>query len=191
MRRWLIIPAAVLVAAAASMVTQWRVQPGSSAIGFVATGGGQSTQGKFGRYLARIRFDPANLKASSAIVAIDLASATTGQKSIDDMLRDEDWFDVFKTPQALFTTTRFESRGGDRYVAQGQLRMRNVTAPVTLPFTLVISNGQASVSGKLTIDRTVWGIGVKDKMANNQVDKAVTVTVDLKANPLDAGKKPS
>lgn len=181
MRKLLIVPLLAMTMAATATVPQWRVQPASPGIGFAAKGGGYTTEGRFQRYVARIRFDPANLAASSAIVAIDLASVSTGQKSIDDTLRSADWFATGKAPQAVFTATRFEKQGEGRFLANGTLKIRGVSAPVVLPFTLSIVNNQANVKGRLTLDRTVWGIGVTDKMANDQVEKAVAVTIDLKA----------
>lgn len=180
-RKWMIVPAMALMMGAGAAVPQWHVQPASPGIGFVATGGGYKTEGRFPRYVARIRFDPANLEASSAIVAIDLNSVSTGQKGVDDTLRGADWFATGTAPQAVFTARRFEKASEGSYVAHGTLKMKGVTAAVALPFTLSITNKQANATGKLTLDRTVWGIGVTDKMANDQVDKPVIVNINLKA----------
>lgn len=184
MRRFLVVPVLVLLMGATGAVTQWRVDRPASAISFTSTGGGQKAEGSFARYEARIRFDPARLDASSAVVAIDLASVSTGQKAVDDMLKNADWFDAARNPQALFTARGFQSLGGSRYAAKGQLKMRGVSVPVTLPFTLAIEGGQATAAGTITIDRTAWGIGLADSMANGQVDKQVTVAIKVKAAAL-------
>src|SRR3546814_9615478 len=99
MRHWWIGLTAVLLVAAAPAITRWQVQPASSAIGFSVSGGGQTAEGGFARYVARIRFDPDRLSQSSAIVAIDLGSVGTGQKAVDETLRSAEWFDVASHPQ--------------------------------------------------------------------------------------------
>ena len=185
MRHWWIGLTAALLVAATPAITRWQVQPASSAIGFSVSGGGQTAEGCFARYVARIRFDPDRLSQSSAIVAIDLGSVGTGQKAVDETLRSAEWFDVASHPQALFTASRFERLGNNRYAAHGQLKMRGRAVPVTLPFTLAISGGEADVAGRLVIDRTRWGIGTADNMANDQVGKEVTITVKVKALALD------
>src|SRR3546814_16222474 len=58
--------------------------------------------------------------------------------------------------RSLFTASRFERLGNNRYAAHGQLKMRGRAVPVTLPFTLAISGGEADVAGRLVIDRTRW-----------------------------------
>src|SRR3546814_12871379 len=68
MRHWWIGLTAVLLVAAAPAITRWQVQPASSAIGFSVSGGGQTAEGGFARYVARIRFAPDRLSQSSAIV---------------------------------------------------------------------------------------------------------------------------
>src|SRR3546814_20134505 len=87
MRHWWIGLTAVLLVAAAPAITRWQVQPASSAIGFSVSGGGQTAEGGFARYVARIRFDPDRLSQSNAIVAIDLGSVGTGPKALDETTR--------------------------------------------------------------------------------------------------------
>src|SRR3546814_6834918 len=107
---------------------------------------------------------------SSDVCSSDL-SVGTGQKAVDETRRSAEWFDVASHPQALFTASRFEKLGNNRYAAYGQLKMRGRAVSVTLPFTLAISGGEADVAGRLVIDRTRWGIGTADNMANDQVGK--------------------
>ncbi|THD82006.1 MAG: cytochrome B [Phenylobacterium sp.] len=167
-------------AAAPTGPVHWTVQPGS-ALGFATAWSGQALQGRFKRWTADIVFSPDALDRSKVSVSIDLTSAETGDAQRDAVLPSPDWFDAGAHPKAVFTATRFEKAGADRYVAHGTLALRGVTKPVDLPFKLTITGDQAQVSGQASLDRTVFGVGQGEFAATDQVPAKVAVSVALKA----------
>ena len=114
-------------------------------------------------------------------VAIDLASAVTGDAQRDQSLPTADWFDAATHPSATFTATRFEKTGEGRFIAHGKLSLRGVTQPLDLPFKLRIEGDKAHMSGVTTIDRTVFGVGQGEWKATDQIPAKVKVSVQLTA----------
>src|SRR3546814_20528504 len=122
MRHWWIGLTAGLLVAAAPAITRWQVQPASSAIGFSVSGGGQTAEGGFARYVARIRLDPDRPSQSTPLVAIDLGSVGAGPKAGDEALRPADGFDVASHPQALLPANTVEQPGTHRYSHHGPIQ---------------------------------------------------------------------
>jgi polyisoprenoid-binding protein YceI len=110
-----------------------------------------------------------------------LGSVKTGDAQRDATLPSDDWFAAAAHPQAVFTATRFEKSGPDRYVAHGTLQLKGVSKPQDLAFRLKITGDQAVVSGTASLDRTAFGVGQGEFAATDQIPGRVSVTVALKA----------
>lgn len=178
----LVLLGLALPAAPASAAVRWIVDPAASRLGFTATQGGSQFDGRFTRYDATILFDPADLADSRVEVTIDMASAVTGDRDRDSTLPTRDWFDVAGFPQARFVATRFTHLGGSEYEAMGELMIREVTRPVTLPFTLEIEGDTARVRGRLLLSRTDYGVGQGQWVTPDIVGHEVVVVADLTAH---------
>ncbi|MDP3176197.1 MAG: YceI family protein [Phenylobacterium sp.] len=159
---------------------RWAVAKGSE-IDFATNWGDTAIQGRFARFDADILFHPDALDRSKATVTIDLTSASTGDAQRDEMLPSSDWFDAGAHPKAVFTATRFEKSGEDRFVARGTLSLRGVTKPASLPFRLQIDGDKARVRGVTTLDRTAFGVGQGEWTSTDQIPASVKVSVDLRA----------
>jgi polyisoprenoid-binding protein YceI len=160
----------------------WTVDKAKSRLGFSAAMNGQTFNGQFRRWDAQIRFDPAHLDISGARVSIDTGSAATGDQTRDEALPTADWFSVSVFPRASFTSRRFISLGGGRYRADGDLKIRDVTRPVSFPFELRFQGNTAAMTGRLSIDRTVFGVGQGQFKGTETVAAKVDVTISITAS---------
>ncbi len=159
----------------------WTVVPEQSRLGFQTTQAGGAITGVFKRFEAAITFDPEDLANSHIDVTIDIASITTGAPDRDAELPKPEWFDTARFPHAAFVANRFQSLGGDNYVAEGILTIRDVQIPISLPFTLKIDNGVATVRASVELDRTNFGVGQGEWSSSDMIGRTVAVTVELKA----------
>jgi cytochrome b561 len=166
---------------AAQTAPVWIVDAKQSRIAFSTTWAGQKVAGQFGAWTADIRFDPANLGASRAIVTVTTGSARTGQKDPDTNLQDKDWFNPKAFPTARFETTTIRALGGDRYQADGRLTIRGVSVPVSLSFVLKIVGDAATMTGASKVDRLAFGMGRDSDPNAEWVDRTVTVDVAVRA----------
>jgi polyisoprenoid-binding protein YceI len=159
----------------------WTVDPASK-LTFQGAMSGESFTGAFRRWSAQIAFDPKALAASKAVVTINVASASTGNADRDNALPTDDWLASAKFAQATFVTRDFRDLGGGKYVADGDLTLRGVKRPVSLPFTLAISGDTAKMNGAIVLDRTAFGVGQGQWKTGEVVETKVTVNVALTAH---------
>ena len=178
----LMLTAAVLPTMSAAAAT-WKLDPDKSKLGFSGIQTGTKFQGVFTRYEAAIEFDPDHLETSRITVSVDLASATTTDKQRDTALPGKDWFDVARFSTAKFDTREINRKGTDAYEALGTLTLRGVTAPLTLPFTLVIDGRSAHAKGHVELNRHTFGIGQGPWATDQWVAFEVGVDIDVAATP--------
>jgi polyisoprenoid-binding protein YceI len=159
----------------------WTVD-GGARLGFRGTLSGEAFDGVFHRWNAQIAFDPKNLAGSKVVASVDVASAATGDSDRDSALPTADWFDAAKFPKAVFATRAFRDLGGGKYEAAGDLTLRGVTRPVTLPFTLQINGDKATLNGQTVIDRTAFGVGQGQWKNGDTLKLRVAIIVALTAH---------
>lgn len=141
----------------------WKVDPGHAEVGFwgrhfMLT----KVRGRFTGVDATvvIAADPAD---STVEAVIDMASVDSGDRTRDDHLRSEDFFDVANWPTASFRSTAV-TWNGRKGTVTGDLTTRGVTRPVTLDVGFVGAvvdpwgNDRAVFSATGTIDREDWGL---------------------------------
>lgn len=157
----------------------WRVDAGASAINFTYVYADESGEtpmtGRFTRWRADIRFDPDNLAASRANVTIETASVSTNAAYHTSTLPSAAWFNSAAAPNATFVTREITARGNG-YAARGDLTIRGVTRPVTLPFTLTIEGDRATMAGTLAIARADFGVGAGAE-GDDMIGPEVTIQV--------------
>ena len=171
----------VPVLASAAPAPAWTVDKTVSKLGFSSTFSGDAFSGAFRRWDAVIRFDPKNLAGSSVTATIDAGSAATGDKDRDQALPGKDFFAAAQFPRATFTASSFKDLGGGHYQAIGQLTIRGVAKPLTLPFTLAITGKQARMTAVIAVNRLAFGVGQGEWRATEVLPAAVNVSIDLTA----------
>lgn len=170
-------PAAETAAAPAAVAGgNWQVQSGK--LEFSVAQMGAPVTGSFAGWTAEITYDDTVTAgpAGKVDVTVDLASLTLG--SVTDQVKGPEFLDVATHPKARFTAEIVAEAQG--LVAKGTLDLHGVLVPVTLPFTLDLTDDTARMSGTATLDRRDFGIGAgySDEAT---VGYAVTVAVTLDA----------
>lgn len=159
----------------------WRADMAASRINFTGAMNGQAFHGSFGRWDLQIAFDPKNLAASHVVATFDTGSARSGDQTRDEALPTSDWFAVKSFPKATFVSRKIVANGPGRYVAQGDLTLRGVTRPVSLPFALAITGDTAKMTGAVTLDRSAFGVGQGQWKGGEPVSLKVLVDIAVAA----------
>lgn len=122
-----------------------------------------TVRGSFQDYSGSAEVDLDDLANSSVQVTIQAASVDTDNERRDADLRAEDFFDVEDHPEITFESTSIE-RQGDQLVVVGDLTIKGNTQSVRMPVEVAgpvqdpWGNQRLGVSGRLTIDRTEYGL---------------------------------
>jgi polyisoprenoid-binding protein YceI len=175
-----VLSAALLTASSAD-AAHWNVDAAKSKLGFTVIWAKQPFSASFKTWNANIDFDPANLGASKADVTIAIGSMTSGDAETDAGIKGDIGFGASKFPTAHFATTGFTHKSGNDYVAQGNLTLKGVTKPLTLPFTLTINGKQAHMTGSATIMRNQFNVGTGEWAKSDPVAWDVKVNIDITA----------
>lgn len=161
----------------------WSVRPDESSIVFKGRQTGDEFTGRFETFTADIVFYEAALKGSSVEVVIDMSSFDAGSKDRNEALPGKEWFSVDEFPNAFFVSSGFSKLGDKLYETKGELTIRGITLPVTLPFNLDITqDGMAKMSGSLEIDRSQFGVGQGAWAKGEWVDLNVGIDITLVAD---------
>jgi len=162
--------------------SNWVIDKAASNLGFETVVNGQTVVGHFSQWSALIGFDPQHLADAKVEVLVDTGSATTQDDTRDQMLPTPDWFDRAVFPQARFHASKIVSLGGNKYEADGDLKIRSTDKPVVLRFTLDIVDGKATMSASMPLDRTAFGVGQGQWAGTDSVAATVAVKVALVAH---------
>jgi len=157
------------------------IDPAKSRIAFSAEQVGKIASGRIGQWTGTIVFDPQNPGQARIDIRMDMRTASTGAKDVDDMMLGPNFLDAQRQPEARFTSTSVVARGGDSYEARGKLTLRDVTRDVVLPFTLRLQGNQATARGTLQIKRLDYGVGRNEWASTNYVADAVSIEVSVVA----------
>ena len=155
----LILSFAALLPLAAAAAELNVVQTDKSQISFVSKQMGVPVEGRFGKFAARIAFDPAKPEAGRAQIDIDLASLDAGSAEANDEAKGKGWFNTREFPQARFVSTGVKPLGGGRYEARGQMTIKGKTRDVVAPFSFKADGNAGVLEGSIPVMRLQFGIG--------------------------------
>ena len=183
MLRWLgLVLICVTASAASAAPAAWKVDPTKSSLTWAVTVNGQTVTGKFQAFGAIIAFDPADLAHSSAKITMDMTAVKSGDATRDAMLLKPEWYNVLDFPQAVFQTTSFVAKGGNKFDAVGKLTLKGAAKDVTLPLTIDIKGNTSVAKGEVVLKRLDYAIGKsKEFSGDSPVGLNVKVMVNVTA----------
>ncbi len=158
----------------AAVSSDWAVSEGTLAI--TVSQFGNDVTGTFSDWTAAISFDP-ETGTGNAEVTINIASLTLGSLSAQAL--GADFFDAETHATATFSGEITPSDDG--FAATGPLTVKGSAKPITLPFTLQITDNTAVMNGAVTLDRLDFGIGA-NMPDEGSLKFPVTINVDLTAS---------
>lgn len=88
--------------------------------------------GRFNRFSGEFSYDEERPEAASVRIEIETASIDTNHAERDKHLREEDFLDVARFPQARFVSTAYRPTGEGRGVLEGGLTLRGRTLPIEI-----------------------------------------------------------
>lgn len=155
----ILIPAWLAIATAVSASTAAQVDASKSRITATFTQMNVGVDGRFTRFQGSVKYDAANVAASSADLSIDTASFDIGDEEYNAEVRKKEWLDSKAFPTATFKSTSIRALGPDRFEATGTLALKGKTQTVKAPVTVKTAGGLRSYSGELPISRAAFAMG--------------------------------
>jgi polyisoprenoid-binding protein YceI len=166
---------------------EWKLDPVHTNFYFEIRHTYAAVRGRFTDFTTDVQFDPDNLAKSKFDFMIKVNSIDTGIGKRDTHLRSPDFFDAGKYPLMIFKSSRVSHAGGNKYIAEGTLTIKDVTKDLALEF---VYHGQkknpakpgetvAGLDARLTIDRLAYNVGDGKFYKIGLVDKDVDILITL------------
>lgn len=127
-------------------------------------------EGNFTSYEGTVTTSKADFSDAKISFTIDVSSIDTDDKSRDDHLKGEDFFNVAKFPNIVFISKSMEKVAENKFKLTGDFTMHGVTREITLDVkyggTITDPWGNTKAGFKITgtIDRTLWGLKYNSTM---------------------------
>jgi polyisoprenoid-binding protein YceI len=169
------------------LAQEWKLDPVHSNFFFEVKHTYAAVRGQFTEFSGDVFFDPVNPGKSkfNFIIKVDSIDTKIGKR--DTHLRSPDFFDTKKYPKMVFRSSRVTHAGGDKYIVDGKLTIKDVTKDLALEFIYFgqkenpLKSGEqvAGLDASLTIDRLSYNVGdgkfYKMGVVGSEVDILVTL----------------
>jgi polyisoprenoid-binding protein YceI len=159
-----------------------KLAPTGSAISFTSKQMGVNVEGNFKKFDAQVAFDPKKPEAGKVGFNIDLTSVDIGDAGTMTELKKPGWFDSARVPVASFSSTGIKATGAGKFDIAGNLVIKGISKPVTVPVTLTqqgLPAGQTRADGSFVIKRLEYKIGDGDWNDVSLVANDVQVKIRL------------
>jgi polyisoprenoid-binding protein YceI len=133
--------------------------PGKSTLTFAYKQMGVPMEGKFGKFSARIAFDPSAINTAHARLEVDMSSIDTGYREGNDEVAGKLWFNTPAHPVAQFVSGSVKHLGGNRYETLGKLTLKGRTLDISAPFTFKQEGSVGIFDGAFTLKRLDYSVG--------------------------------
>jgi polyisoprenoid-binding protein YceI len=167
-----------LAAVATAQPRAYAVDPARSHIRFHAVSRFVDADGAFRRFAGEVRLEPGRPETATGRIVVEVASIDTANRARDDHLRTPDFFDAAGHPQAVFALTAVRRESGQT-VATGELTIRGVTRPLSVPVTVTVADDSVRAAGRFVVSRREFGIAYQGWL--NPIRDEVAVSFDLTA----------
>lgn len=130
---------------------------------------------------------------TTSIKILDITDPATNAQFAGHLASD-DFFGIDQHPEALFVITSVVPAESNGYEISGDLTIKGITHPVVFRAVLNLSGDKLTATGRITIDRTLYGIKFRsgnffknlgDTLIYNDFDLDVTLTATASQNRQD------
>jgi polyisoprenoid-binding protein YceI len=132
-------------------------------------------QGNFEGLMAKVIFDPNNLKTANFSATILVSTIKTGIDMRDKHLKRAEYFNVEKFPEITLKSNTISFIKGNDYNAKCTLIVKGITKEVDLPFTFVETGNSAVFKGTLNLNRLDYGVGSSSIIMSNNLQVSIIV----------------
>ncbi|AZG47549.1 YceI family protein [Gordonia insulae] len=168
---------------------RWEIDPGHSTIEISVRHFGIATiRGRFGDFTGQIEVAE-DIEKSAVIAEIKTASIDTDNRTRDDHLRSDAFFDAEQYPIAEFRASQVRPSTDEAWTLSGTLTLRGTAVPVSLELTYLgevddpWGGHRAGFRATGSLQRNDFGISFDDKLISGvaQIGSTATVSLDIQA----------
>ena len=174
----------------AQTADEWKLDKDHTSVNFEVKHFFNTVNGNFKDYEGTFNFDPDNLMESKFTFTIPISSIETNNEKRNNHLKSPDFFDAEKFPTMKFVSTGFEKKAENKYVVNGDLKIKDVTKKVSIPFEITGKTDHPMKKGTIImglafnteINRNDFNVGAGDWTSNKIVGEKVKISVNTELN---------
>jgi polyisoprenoid-binding protein YceI len=177
--------------ALADLTGSYTIDPSHSRVGFVARHAMVTkVRGSFNEFEGSAVLDGVNPATSSARLTISARSIDTRNAQRDEHLRSNDFFAMDEFPTITFVSTAVRQTGEAEFEVSGDLTLKGVTQPVTVPFTYEGSatdpfgNVRVGFEGSVVVNRKDWGLSWNAGLETGGVLVSEKITLEFEISAI-------
>jgi len=174
--------AATGVAAPASAAV-WSIAPEESEVLFDYVRNDKPDTGRFVRFEGEGTFDPMEPEAATLEIRIESASIDVEDTVVANFATTAEYFDSETYPHVIYRLLQLTPQGENRYLAEGELTIRQWTRKTSTEVNLEISGDTAHATGTLRVRRKEYHFGVGPTSLFVDLGPEIAVRFDLTAHP--------
>jgi len=173
------------------LVGTYTIDPAHSRIGFVARHAMVTkVRGSFNDFDGKFSIDGEDPAKSNVNIEIKAVSIDTRNEQRDGHLRSNDFFSMDEYPLITFKSTGVKETSEAGFDLAGDLTVRGVSKPVTIPFTFEgaatdpFGNFRAGFEGSVQVNRKDWGINWNAPLEAGGVLVSEKVTLEFEISAI-------
>ena len=181
------------VATVADLSGTYVLDPAHTRVGFVARHAMVTkVRGQFNEFEGTAVVDGTDLTRSTVQLTIQAASIDTRNEQRDGHLRSNDFLAMEEYPQITFVSTAVEQTGPTGFEVTGDLTIKGVTNPVTIPFefegaaTDPFGNQRVGFEGSVVINRKDYGVTWNAALETGGVLVSEKITLEFEVSAIKA-----
>ncbi|WP_300670402.1 YceI family protein [Desulfoluna sp.] len=189
--RHLLIPMFLLLITANAQAAPlpWKLDTKHSGLYFDVKHIFATLRGHFSDYEATLSIDTDTLSLSACRFTVQTQSLDTFNRKRDTHLRSAEFFDTGTHPTMTFQSSKILTKGGNRYLIEGDLTIRGITKRISAPFTFhgvkpnpfKKSQNVTGFTTQFTINRLDFQVGNGKFHEMGVIDKEVDITLSMEA----------
>jgi polyisoprenoid-binding protein YceI len=153
----------MLTASAFCQSVNWKADTGKATIKIVTSGPFGEVDGSLAGLKATIVFDDQKPASGSIKATVNPATINTGVSLRNTHLREkEEFFNTATYPLISFASTQIQKTDSG-YAVTGNLSIKTVSKPITIPFTFEKTSTGATFKGHFTMDALDYTVGKSSK----------------------------
>lgn len=175
----------------------WTLDPSHSSINFVARHAMVTRiRGSFQDYVATLYINQDAPEESSVKTVIQIASVNTGNADRDNHLRNNDFFEADKYPEASFVSTMFHVDEKGNGTVEGDLTIKGVTKPIILIVATFgiqpdpMGNTRLGFEAVTTFNRHAFGLDFHAPMETGGVLISNEIKVEIEGSAIRVEDNP-
>ncbi len=119
----------------------------------------------------------------NSIVVLDIPADNSRNAKLTNHLKDPDFFDVPRFPEANFEITSVEAGNSDSSIVNGNLTIKGISKNISFPALITKDANTIKANAKFYINRKDWGINYRSEnsLGDKMIRPEMGITINLVA----------